>query len=159
MEQQHQYLSETQNIDISSLQLMPLHMNNAIPTQVRRASGPNLKKKNKTIERTTLKQLNHSHMNLEQQPMLSMKNSQQINIPLVNPKNFKSTSGLDQQARLDELISHVKAAAAVVAGYHTSTATAALIVSTCSEPNLYRVAPPPQPVGHPPRSSLPPPRP
>ena len=65
--------------------------------------------------------------------MLSMKNSQQINIPLVNPKNFKSTSGLDQQARLDELISHVKAAAAVVAGYHTSTnttATAALIVST-----------------------------
>jgi hypothetical protein len=72
-------------------------------------------------------------MNLEQQPMLSMKNSQQINIPLVNPKNFKSTSGLDQQARLDELISHVKAAAAVVAGYHTSTnttATAALIVST-----------------------------
>lgn len=65
MEQQHQYLSETQNIDISSLQLMPLHMNNAIPTQVRRASGPNIKKKNKTIERTTLKQLNHSHMNLE----------------------------------------------------------------------------------------------
>ena len=133
--QQHQYLSETQNIDISSLQLMPLHMNNAIPTQLRRASGPNLKKKNKTIERTTLKQLNHSHMNLEQQQsMLSMKNSQQINIPLVvNPKNFKSTSGLDQQARLDELISHVKAAAAVVAGYHTSTntaATAALIVST-----------------------------
>jgi hypothetical protein len=51
----------------------------------------------------------------------------------VNPKNFKSTSGLDShQSRLDELISHVKAAAAVVAGYQTSTnttATAALIVS------------------------------
>ena len=87
--------------------------------------------------------------------MLSLKNSQQINIPLVvNPKNnFKSTtttSGLDQQARLDELISHVKAAAAVVAGYHTSANTTALIVSTttCWDPHKYRVAPPPQLVGH-----------
>jgi len=34
---------------------MPLHSNNAIPTQVRRTSGPAAKKKNKTIERTTLK--------------------------------------------------------------------------------------------------------
>ncbi len=43
-----------------------------------------------------------------------------------NLLNFKSTDQIhSQQSRLDELISHVKAAAAVVAGYQTSSNTAA----------------------------------
>lgn len=113
-------MSESQNIDLSSLHIMPLQVNYsasvAPSSSSSRAGGK--RAKGKTIERTTNMTSNTS--NLDSSGRIKVSQLRNVTAEGSYSKSAKHT--MQQQARLDELISHVKAAAAAAAGYQTSNA-------------------------------------